>query len=117
MTDTFNAAWIPLVGPSGTGTLRARKVQFGDGYRQRSADGPVASTHMQSWPLSWIGQQGAADDVLPIRDFLVAHVGQTFYWTPPGGVQGNYACETYTLVPMGIGRYQLTATFDQDYKP
>lgn len=117
MTDTFNIAWVPLVNAQGTGTLRARKVQFGGGYVQRSADGPVASTHLQSWPLSWLGSAGDPIDPLAIRDFLAAHVGQTFLWTPPGGVQGAYACEQYNLVPQGIDIYQLTATLVQDYKP
>jgi phage-related protein len=112
MTDTFNSAWVPLASPQGQGTLRQRKVRFGDGYVQRAPDG--INTHLQSWALSWAG---AAATVFAIRDFLVAHVGQTFFWTPPGGTQGYYACEAYDSVPVSPGVYQLTATFVEDAVP
>lgn len=115
MTDTFSPAWVPLVNPQGQGTLRQRKVQFGDGYVQRAPDG--INTHLQSWPLTWAGRVGTSGDVLPIRDFIVAHVGQTFFWTPPGGSQGYYACESYTLSPISRDLYQLAATFVEDAVP
>jgi phage-related protein len=117
MTDTFNAAWVPEISPQGEGKFLQRKAQFGDGYVQRAADG--LNPHLQSWPLSFVGGpgRGLAYNPLDIRDFLVAHIGQTFYWTPPGGSQGLYACEGYTLTPVANGLYRLAATFMQDAAP
>lgn len=113
MTDTFDPTWVPLVGPSGEGTLRSRVAQFGDGYVQETADG--INTTLETWPLVWLG---VGADIAPIRDFLKAHVGQRFYWTPPLGVQGYYACpDKYVLVPLGGGNYQLSATFVERAAP
>lgn len=113
MTDTF--AWATLVGAEGDGTLRTREVQFGDGYVQESADG--INTHLQQWPLSWTGRAGGVIDPVAIRDWIVSHTGQRFFWTPPAGVQGYYACKAYKLAPMGGGVFQLTATFIERAAP
>lgn len=110
MTDTFSDNWSPQVGGQGSGTLRAREAAFGDGYVQDSADG--INTHLQTWPLSWIGRVGDPIDPVAIRDWLAARVGQRFLWTPPGGVQGQYVCKsTYNLTPLGADVFQLAATF------
>jgi phage-related protein len=111
MTDTFSTAWVPQSGAQGQGTLRTREVQFGDGYVQEAPDG--INTHLQQWPLTWTGRVGSAVDPVAIRDWIVAHVGQRFLWTPPRGEQGYYACKAYNLVPVGGDVYQLTATFLQ----
>lgn len=110
MTDTFN--WPCITEPTGTVTLRARKAQFGDGYAQTVADGINAK--VQSWPVSYTGDSSF---IGPIAAFLDAHVGVSFYWTPPNGVQGYYQCATYTIVPHGSDLYTLTPTFQQVFKP
>lgn len=111
MTDVF--AWVPLVGPSGTTTMRTRKAQFGDGYSQAVQDG--INNASDAWPLAFIG--GAAK-ITPIRDFLRTHGGaSSFYWTPPLGTQGLYRCESYQLVPQGGDVYTLAATFQQVFAP
>lgn len=110
MTDTFT--WTPLTEPQGQTTLRERKAQFGDAYKQRVADGINAV--VDAWPLSFIGK---GSSVVPIRDFLRMHVGVSFYWTPPLGVQGYYSCVGYQLVPHGADVYTLTATLQQEFKP
>jgi phage-related protein len=117
MTDTFNAAWVPEANRQGEGKFNQRKAQFGDGYVQRSPDG--INVHLQSWALSWVGGPGSGFryNPLDIRDFLAAHVGQTFLWTPPGGTAGYYACEGYTLTDPAPGVYRLAATFVQDAAP
>ena len=110
MTDTFS--FIPQIDPVATTTLRIRKAQFGDGYAQTVADGINAK--VQSWPLSF---QGNAATVQPIVDFFDAHIGVSFYWTPPLGVQGYYQCEAYSPAPHGGDNYSLTATLQQRFKP
>jgi phage-related protein len=112
MTDTFT--WIPLVEPQGAVTLRVRKAQFGDGYKQTVADG--INTKVQSWPFSWIGTDAAMGALMA---FLDAHTGKSFLFTPPGvgAVPLYWTCEAYTHVPMGGGVTRVAATFDQDFKP
>lgn len=110
MTDTFNFPYTTE--PTGTVTLRTRSAQFGDGYKQTVADG--LNTKVQSWPVSFDGDSSFID---PIVAFLDGHVGQSFYWTPPRGVQGLFQCVTYTLVPHGSDMYTLTPTLQQVYAP
>lgn len=110
MTDTFDYPYV--IEPTGTTTLRVRMAQFGDGYSQVVADG--LNTKVQNWPISLSGDSTFID---PIVAFLDAHVGVSFYWTPPLGVQGYYRCVTYTLVPHGSDLYTLTPTFQQVFLP
>lgn len=110
MTDTFTA--VPLVEPKGTVTLRQRKAQFGDGYQQRVQDGINAV--VKTWPLTFIG---SAAVITPLCTFFETHVGVSFYWTPPLGVQGYYQVAAYDLVPHGNDVYTLSATFEQVFKP
>jgi phage-related protein len=111
MTTTF--IWTPRIDPVGTVSLRVLKAQFGDGYQQTAADG--INNETQSWPLQF---RGKAAFITPIRDFLRARQGyQSFFWTPPLGVQGYYKCTGWTLKPMGAGNYEIAATFEQAFQP
>ena len=110
MTDTFN--WVPLIEPQGKTSLRTRRAQFGDGYAQKTQDG--LNPAVQTWPLSFIGHGSA---ITPIRDFLKAHVGVSFFWTPPLDVQGYYSCSEFSMIPHGGDVYTLTATLVQEFKP
>ena len=111
MTTTFT--WVPLREPVGTVSMRTRKAQFGDGYTQTAADG--INNKSQTWPLQF---RGTSAKIAAIRDFLDARQGyQSFFWTPPLGAQGYYKCATYTLKPLGAGKYELAATFEQAFQP
>lgn len=110
---TLTFTWSPRLEPTGTITYRTLSAKFGDGYEQRAADG--INNKSQMWPLSFVGD---AAYVTPARDFLDARVGyQSFYWTPPLGVQGLYRCSSHTLRPLGNGNYELMATFEQAFQP
>lgn len=110
-TQTFT--WVPVVEPTGTATYRVLKAQFGDGYAQTAADG--INNKSQTWPLQF---RGVLANIAPIRDFLDARSGyQAFLWTPPMGAQGYYKCTGHTLKPMGAGKYELAATFEQAFQP
>lgn len=110
-TQTFT--WAPLVQPTGTANYRVLTAQFGDGYEQTAADG--INNKVQSWPLTF---SGTADEITPIRDFLDARQGfQSFFWTPPLGVQGYYKCASHTLQHVEGNVYTLTATFKQSFQP
>lgn len=110
MTDTFN--WVPLIEPQGKTTLRVRKAQFGDGYMQQVGDG--INNIVKSWPLTFRGRSATIN---PIAAFVEAHIGVSFFWTPPLGVQGYYSCEGHTLTPHGGDVYTLALTLDQVFKP
>lgn len=110
-TQTFT--WVPVVEPTGTVSYRVLKAQFGDGYAQTAADG--INNKSQTWPLQF---RGALANIAPIRDFLDALSGyQAFLWTPPLGAQGYYKCTGHMLKPMGAGKYELAATFEQAFQP
>jgi len=111
MTTTFS--WVPRVEPTGTASYRVLSAKFGDGYEQTSRDG--INNKSQSWPLAFVGN---AAKIGAIRDFLDARGGdQSFYWTPPLGTQGFYKCKSHTVRPLGLGNYELTATFEQSFQP
>lgn len=102
--------WSIQTQATGTETARVRTAQFGDGYKQVAQDGlnPVTG----SWPIT-VG--GASTDVRAARDFLRARAGQSFYWTPPGDVQGLWRCVQWTIKPDGGIAFTLTATFEQAF--
>lgn len=111
MTTTFT--WKHDAKPTGTKKFRVLSAQFGDGYKQRAADG--INNKSQSWSLSFTGRKA---DVQPIMDFLDARQGyQSFYWTPPLGTQGYYTCEQYDQHQIGNDVWQITATFEQSFQP
>jgi phage-related protein len=110
-TPTFN--WKHDAKPTGTKTFRVLGAQFGDGYKQRAADG--INNDSQSWPLTFTGR---STDLAPIMAFLDARAGwQSFYWTPPLGAQGFYTCDKYDRRQLGGDAWQITATFEQSFQP
>jgi phage-related protein len=112
MADTFN--FLPDDGPSGDIKMRIMKTQFGDGYAQVIPDG--LNVKFQVWPLKF---DRAAADILPIKQFLDAHIGISFNWTPPviGAVQGLYLCTGYNNTPRSGGQETLSFTLEQIFVP
>lgn len=112
MTDTFAPTLPPQEEPTAEITLRTKQTRFGDGYRQIIGDGLNAKE--QRWPLSW---KGTFTEVDPIRDFFDAHIGVSFFWTPPNGVVGRYICGGYSESPAAGVNMTLTATLEQVFTP
>ncbi|KLC04495.1 hypothetical protein TB9_17840 [Xanthomonas perforans] len=110
MAEVFT--WPVRLEASGTATFAVRAAQFGDGYRQTSADG--LNSKRQSWNVSRVGKQAL---IRQIADFLDAHVGRSFLWTPPLSTQGYYQCTGYNSVAHGADNYTLSATFEQHFQP
>ncbi|MFS0827591.1 phage tail protein [Pseudomonas phoenicis] len=109
--ETFK--WTPDDSATCDSKLRTRKSQFGDGYAQVSGDG--LNAEQDSWDVSF---GGLNDEVAPIQAFIKSHGGmRSFLWTPPGGVQGLYRCETYRRQAQPGGTVLLTATFERAYHP
>lgn len=112
MTDTFT--WVPDDNPNGDFTHRVLRVKFGDGYEQTVPDG--LNTLQQNWPLKF---DRSAADITPIKAFLKAHPGTSFFWTPPdlGAVQGLYKCFSFNSVPRSGNQEVLSCQFEQAYAP
>lgn len=96
---------------------RTWENDLGDGYVQSGGTG--INTKSQSWSASHTGMLEAGEEVLSIRDFLDRHEGyKTFFWTPPGGVQGRYRAKGYKLRTRGNSKLvTISWTFDQRFTP
>ena len=108
--ETF--LWRPETQPNGDITFAEIRAQFGDGYAQRAPDG--INTERQRWPLTF---RGPEDEITPIVEFLRRNRHTSFLWTPPmpGGVEGHYQHNGYTVVPHGSGNFVVRVTFELGY--
>lgn len=105
MTDTF--IWRVHSTASGGGRFAVNKTQFGDGFSQVVPQG--LNPHTQQWSIT---VSAYTADIKTIRDFLVDHIGESFFWKPPLGVTGYYRCdEGYDPVDQGGGYFTLNAKF------
>ena len=112
MTTTFPAL-NPQIDPAGTAHLRVRTAQFGDGYAQSVADG--LNNKVQTWPLIFTVTDTDATTIMTFLDGLQGY--QSFFWTPPLGLQGYYRCTDYVLTPHGAQWNTIAATFTQVFNP
>lgn len=111
--STLTFTWKTTAATSGPITLRTRKAQFGDGYSQEVQDG--LNNKVGSWSIACVGSK---DEMQAVADFLDARGGaESFYWTPPLGVQGYYRCATYTPGYQGGDVYTISGTFQQVFAP
>ncbi|WP_439444434.1 phage tail protein [Xanthomonas translucens pv. translucens] len=110
MTDTFR--WRPTTESSGKATGAVRRAKFGDGYAQTAPDGINSVT--RSYSLSFTGMKPQMAEIV---SFLEAHVGRSFFWTPPFGGQGYYQCDEFSDTNNGGLVFTITATFEQTFQP
>lgn len=109
--ETFT--WRTQSGDSPTITYRVRTSQFGEGYKQTSADGP--NNKEQSLPVTITCLK---DQALLVMAFFDRHAGaKAFLWTPPLGAVGFYTCTNPVPTPIGGRTYKITATFEQAFTP
>lgn len=112
MTDVFT--WDTCEGTAGDVTHRVRRAQFGDGYGQAVKDG--VNTRGSTWTV--VLANLPEDDAGEVSDWLDAHAGASFYWTPPRSiVQGRFMCSAYSLAPANGGLQSIHATFEQVFFP
>jgi phage-related protein len=99
---------------SGTVTPKTLKVEFGDGYNQRAADG--LNSNPKEWTLKW--KLNAADSET-LLDFMESHGGNvSFYWTPPRKITPHkYIFLDWTEVPYGNIGTEITAKIEETYDP
>lgn len=106
--NTFT--WIPSYGADEDHKPRVIKIDFGDGYSQRLPDG--LNTDLMKRNLSF--QNRTTTEADAIIAFLKNEKGATaFYWTPPGGTQKKWTCDTYKRVNNSYNCDTITATFEE----
>lgn len=110
MTDTFN--FRVNSDASGEGEFILSKSKFGDGYEQEIAHG--LNAEKQKWSNTFSGYRAQAEAVV---EFLRAHKGVPFFWTPPLSPTGYYKCKTYRIQPQGGGYFLVNMDFEQAYAP
>ncbi len=105
MVKTFG--WKVERGPGADINYRQVVSQFGDGFKQVSADG--INTKDESYSISVHGYKDMAKSIM---DFFDEHNGvKSFFWTPPLGKMGLYTCSNPTPIEKGGGLYVITGTF------
>lgn len=86
---------------------RVNKLQFGDGYEVRQADG--LNTKLEAWDLMF---KRNTVDAEAIDAFLTARGGvESFNWTNPNGVASVYVCDEWTTTYNDVGWSTVSATF------
>lgn len=95
---------------------RERRVDFGDGYTQRSGDG--INLNRDQWNLTFVSDVA---DIDTIETFLKARGShEAFYWTPPRAQSSDgtnlYTCKSWNR-DYGIGPDvdQLTTIFIREF--
>jgi phage-related protein len=104
--------WTPKYGAARKATPKVLISGFGDGYRQRAADG--INNIDETWDLEFVNEDTTIDD---IDDFLVARGGwESFDWTPPGeAVSKKWSCAEWGRTKTGSGVDSLNASFQREY--
>lgn len=94
--------------------MATSKIQYGDGYAQRSGLG--INNISRSYDVTITAKKSVIGDV---QDFLIAHGGwRAFLWTPRSGGTGLYVCEDgFQVVENGNHVSTLSTTFTQTFKP
>jgi phage-related protein len=94
-------------------SARVLVTQFGDGYRQRAADGinAIGDTYNVGWENITTSEKNT------IRDFLVTCAGwDAFVWTAPGDTASQkWTCVTWKETPKGAGYWSFTAVFRKEF--
>lgn len=96
-----------------TPTIQYRVVtaQFGDGYKQESADG--INTKDESYAITTNAREPVAKEIMAFFDELKGV--KSFLWKPPLGELGLYKCTDPKAVPQGGGLYVITGTFERAF--
>jgi phage-related protein len=92
-------------------SYRVIETQFGDGYKQTSADGINIKNEQHAIKVHAYGSKAQE-----IMDFFDAHQGwKSFFWTPPLGKLGLYTCSDPKPINQGANLYTITGTFVKSF--
>lgn len=105
--------WVPQYGAAVESAAKVRKVQFGDGYSQRSGDGINGVS--QSWRLTF---RGSTAEMAAIAAFLKSKAGvSSFTFTPESTqLEGRYTCLSWSRTKEAKGIDSINATFEQVFE-
>jgi phage-related protein len=108
--NTFT--YVPKYGARKKVPVRVLTTDFGDGYRQRSADG--LNTIKETWDLEFFKEDVDIDD---IENFLINEGGYiAFNWTPLGEVVSKkFTCKDWNRTKTSHDVDTLTCTFVREF--
>ena len=90
---------------------RAVEIQFGDGYKQTTADGINIKDESYAFKV-----HAYETEAKVIMAFFDEHQGwKSFFWTPPLGTIGLYKCTDPKPSPQGGGLYAISGTFVKSF--
>lgn len=90
---------------------RVVETQFGDGYKQTSADG--INIKNESYAVKINAYEKEAGEIMAFFD---EHQGwKSFLWKPPLGQLALYTCVDPKPNPQGGGLFVINATFVKSY--
>jgi phage-related protein len=109
MAKTFGWKVERSVDP--TNKFRVIETQFGDGYKQTSADG--INTKDEQYVITVNAYKVEAQKIM---DFFDEHQGwKSFFWTPPLGKLSLFTCADPKQTEQGAGLYKISGTFVKSY--
>lgn len=91
--------------------FRVITAQFGDGYKQTSADG--INNKNEQYAVKINAYENVAKDIIAFFDRQQGW--KSFFWTPPLGQLGLYTCTDAKPTAQGGGLYVITGTFVKSY--
>lgn len=105
-------------GAQKTSAPKTRRVQFGDGYEQRTVFGLPTHANPKEWNLTW--EYISESDADTIEAFLDARAADSasFDWTPPDEATSyKWVCQQWSKSVDYPTRSKITATFRQVFEP
>lgn len=111
---TFTPNPAPTYGPtSKTTTPRILETKYGDGYRQRMADG--INSLEQQYEAGWENITTAEKNAL-IALFVGWGGWDAFSWTIPGDSLATvWTCKSWKETPKTPGYWDLSASFQREF--
>lgn len=111
----FSDVWKPTYQTSAEFQPSVISFQFGDGYKQVSANG--LNHNMTNFDINFEGIDGK--EVKSILTYLEYKGGvQQFLYTPPEpfDAENTFVCPNWNFTHIGYNRYTLTCTFEESAK-
>lgn len=107
--------WVPDFPPKKQSQPKVSKIQFGDSYQQRQAQG--LNPDLKTWNLSF--NTRSHDEAAAIESFLEAQGGVTaFDWVPPFATDPlKFICSKWDRSDDNATFSSITATFEQVAEP